>query len=66
MNLTKYCSLNSLFIVAQAFIHVSTAFSYVDREEIDEVIYCPKMNPIKLYEFIEDADDALLESISKE
>ncbi len=50
----------------QAFVHVSTAFSNVDREEVDEIIYPSKMDPVKLSEFIDEADEALIKSITKE
>ncbi|KAI9564151.1 hypothetical protein GHT06_007889 [Daphnia sinensis] len=50
----------------EAFVHVSTAFSVVDRPEIDEVIYPSTMDPVKLAEFIDDADASLLNGITKE
>ncbi|EFX77101.1 hypothetical protein DAPPUDRAFT_54566 [Daphnia pulex] len=42
-----------------AFVHVSTAFSFVDRQEIDEAIYPSNMDPVKLSEFI----DVFVESL---
>lgn len=50
----------------EAFVHVSTAFSNVDREEVDEIIYPSKMDPVKLSEFIDEADEALIKSITKD
>ena len=47
-------------------MHVSTAFNNLDKEVVDEIIYPGKMDPIQLTEFIDNADDSLIDRISQE
>jgi fatty acyl-CoA reductase len=47
-------------------VHVSTAFNNLDKFEIDEVIYPGKMDPVKLSEFIDDANSELIDEITLE
>ena len=37
----------------QAFVHVSTAYANCDREQIDEIIYPPPLEPQKLIDAME-------------
>ncbi|KAF8797045.1 Fatty acyl-CoA reductase 1 like protein [Argiope bruennichi] len=46
-----------------AFIHVSTAYSYCNRKEIDEIIYPENISPQKVIDIAEWMDDSMLESI---
>jgi hypothetical protein len=48
------------------FVHVSTAFNNLHRETVDEIIYPGSTNAIKLADFIDAADDNLLQSISNQ
>ena len=66
ISLTTNSQLLNLVRGQKAFVHVSTAFSNIDREEVDEVIYPSKMDPIKLSEFIDEADETLIKNITKE
>ena len=66
ISLTTNTKLLNLVRGQKAFVHVSTAFSNIDREEVDEVIYPSKMDPIKLSEFIDEADETLIKNITKE
>jgi fatty acyl-CoA reductase len=51
----------------QAFVHVSTAFSNLDREEIKEEVYCnPKVNPVELIENLDGLDDNTLKNMTPE
>lgn len=50
----------------QVFVHVSTAFNNLDKGEIEETIYPASLNPEKLIEFVEEMDDKLLGSITKQ
>jgi fatty acyl-CoA reductase len=51
----------------QAFVHVSTAFNNLDREKIkEEVYYNPKVNPVKLIEFLDGLDDETLKVMTPE
>jgi len=54
------------FFIKKAFVHVSTAFNNLHLETVDEIIYPGATNAIKLADFIDAADDKLLQSISKE
>lgn len=47
-------------------MHVSTAFNNLDKGEIEETIYPASLNPEKLIEFVEEMDDKLLGSITKQ
>ncbi|XP_054720630.1 putative fatty acyl-CoA reductase CG5065 [Uloborus diversus] len=47
-----------------AFVHVSTAYSYCNRSDIDEVVYPEKIAPQKVIELAQWMDDDLLESIT--
>ncbi len=48
-------------------MHLSTAFNNLDREEIkEEVYYNPKVNPVKLIEFLDGLDDETLKIITPE
>lgn len=46
--------------LCEAFIHVSTAYSQVDKKVIDEVIYDPPIDPYRLFKLIEVCDDEQL------
>lgn len=46
-----------------ALVHVSTAYSYCNRKEIDEVIYPEKISPQNIVDISRWMDDKLLESI---
>ncbi|XP_046651724.1 putative fatty acyl-CoA reductase CG5065 isoform X2 [Daphnia pulicaria] len=51
----------------EALVHLSTAFNNLDREEIkEEVYYNPKVNPVKLIEFLDGLDDETLKIITPE
>jgi len=48
-------------------VHVSTAFRNLDREKIkEEVYYNPKVNPVKLIEFLDGLDDETLKIMTPE
>lgn len=47
-------------------MHVSTAFTNLHLETVDEIIYSGSMNAIKLMDFIDAADDQLLKAISNQ
>ena len=49
-----------------AFVHVSTAFHNLDKEELDEEIYPASLDPEKLRDFMDSVDDQLLASITKQ
>lgn len=61
---SKIITINCTFF--KAFVHVSTAFNNLHLETVDEIIYPGPINAIKLADFIDAADDKLLQSISKE
>lgn len=48
----------------QAFVHVSTVFNNLDRQEIDEVIYPARIDPAKLIDFLDCVDNDLIRSIT--
>lgn len=50
----------------EVFVHVSTAFNNLHRQTVDEIIYPGSTNAIKLADFIDAADDKLLQSISSQ
>ncbi|XP_046464442.1 putative fatty acyl-CoA reductase CG5065 [Daphnia pulex] len=51
----------------EAFVHVSTAFNNLDREKIKEEVYFnPKVNPVKLIEFLDGLDDETLKIMTPE
>ncbi|XP_015930218.1 putative fatty acyl-CoA reductase CG5065 [Parasteatoda tepidariorum] len=45
-----------------ALIHVSTAYSYCNRKEVDEIVYKEKVSPQKVIDIAEWMDESLLES----
>ncbi|KAJ3612459.1 hypothetical protein NHX12_020734 [Muraenolepis orangiensis] len=47
-----------------AFIHMSTAYANCDRHHIDEVIYPPPVEPVKLIESLSWMDDDIVEDIT--
>lgn len=59
-NLTKN------FCLLKAFVHVSTAFNNLSRERIEEEIYPGDIDPITLVNFINNVDEELIESITKQ
>ena len=50
----------------QAFVHVSTAFNNLDREEMREEVYHTKIDPVKLIELLDCLDDSVVKNIAKE
>ncbi|GIY97827.1 putative fatty acyl-CoA reductase CG5065 [Caerostris extrusa] len=46
-----------------ALVHVSTAYSYCNRREIDEVIYPEKVSPQKVVDIAEWMDEPMLERV---
>lgn len=50
----------------QAFVHVSTAFNSLHREVVDEKIYPPKVDPVKLVTFLESLDTDFSRSITEQ
>ncbi|XP_019646859.1 PREDICTED: fatty acyl-CoA reductase 1-like, partial [Branchiostoma belcheri] len=50
--------------VPQAFIHVSTAYAYCNRQFIEEIVYPPRVHPQKLLDCIEWMDDDMVSTIT--
>lgn len=50
----------------EAFVHVSTVFNNLDKNEIEEEIYPAVLDPHKLMDLIDCMNDKLLESITKQ
>ncbi len=48
----------------QAFVHVSTVFNNLHREEIEEVVYPGRIDPVKLIEFLDCIDNETIKSIT--
>ncbi|XP_068081071.1 putative fatty acyl-CoA reductase CG5065 [Anabrus simplex] len=48
----------------KALIHVSTAYSNCDREEVSEVIYPPPYDPEKIIQYMECMDDDLIQTLT--
>ncbi|GFY49785.1 putative fatty acyl-CoA reductase CG5065 [Trichonephila inaurata madagascariensis] len=46
-----------------AFVHVSTAYSYCNRKEIDEIVYPEKIPPQKIIDIAEWMDESMLQKI---
>ena len=42
-----------MYLLLQSFVHVSTAYAYCNRSEIDEVVYPPKVSPEKIEGILE-------------
>uniref|UniRef100_A0A2K5RVA1 Fatty acyl-CoA reductase n=1 Tax=Cebus imitator TaxID=2715852 RepID=A0A2K5RVA1_CEBIM len=47
----------------EVFMHVSTAYAYCNRKQIDEVVYPPPVDPKKLTDSLEWMDDGLVNDI---
>ena len=45
-------------------MHVSTAFNNLDKEVVDEIIYKSETNPVKLAEFIDAAENDLVNRLT--
>lgn len=54
----------SYYIIFQAFLHVSTAFSFCPRKVIDEEIYEPGMKGEDLMHMVETMSQARLAAIT--
>lgn len=50
----------------QAFVHVSTAFNNLDREEMKEQVYRSKVDPVKLIQLLDCLDDNVVKKIAPE
>ncbi|XP_077357360.1 fatty acyl-CoA reductase 1 isoform X2 [Festucalex cinctus] len=48
----------------EAFVHISTAYANCNRKHIDEVIYPPPVEPLKLIESLEWMDDVMVQEIT--
>eukprot|EP00058_Branchiostoma_floridae_P005510 XP_002590998.1 hypothetical protein BRAFLDRAFT_69451 [Branchiostoma floridae] len=48
----------------EAFIHVSTAYAYCNRQFIEEIVYPPRVHPQKLLDCIEWMDDDMVSTIT--
>ncbi|KAK2103716.1 cyclin-dependent kinase inhibitor far1 [Saguinus oedipus] len=48
----------------EVFMHVSTAYAYCNRKQIDEVVYPPPVDPKKLTDSLELMDDGLVNDIT--
>ncbi|NXY47086.1 FACR1 reductase, partial [Ceuthmochares aereus] len=48
----------------EVFMHVSTAFAYCDRKQIEEIVYPPPVDPRKLIDCLEWMDDGLVNDIT--
>ncbi|KFQ41424.1 Fatty acyl-CoA reductase 1, partial [Nestor notabilis] len=48
----------------EVFIHVSTAYAYCNRKQIEEVVYPPPVDPRKLMDSLEWMDDGLVNAIT--
>lgn len=58
--------LTCISLSTQAFVHVSTAFNNLDKDELAEEIYPASLDPEKLMDFVDSMDDQLLASITKQ
>ncbi|XP_071618622.1 fatty acyl-CoA reductase 1 isoform X4 [Heliangelus exortis] len=48
----------------EVFMHVSTAYAYCNRKQIEEVVYPPPVDPKKLIDCLEWMDDGLVNDIT--
>ncbi|XP_054055817.1 fatty acyl-CoA reductase 1 isoform X2 [Rissa tridactyla] len=48
----------------EVFVHVSTAFAYCNRKQIEEIVYPPPVDPKKLIDSLEWMDDGLVNDIT--
>ncbi|XP_069713637.1 fatty acyl-CoA reductase 1 isoform X2 [Phaenicophaeus curvirostris] len=48
----------------EVFMHISTAFAYCNRKQIEEVVYPPPVDPRKLIDCLEWMDDGLVNDIT--
>lgn len=48
----------------EAFVHVSTAFNNLDREEMKEQVYHSKVDPVKLIQLLDCLDDNVVKKIA--
>ncbi|KAM9278658.1 fatty acyl-CoA reductase 1 isoform 2-T3 [Morus bassanus] len=48
----------------EVFMHVSTAYAYCNRKQIEEVVYPPPVDPRKLIDSLEWMDDGLVKDIT--
>ncbi len=58
--------LNKSSLYSQAFVHVSTAFNNLDREEMREEVYHSKVDPVKLIELLDCLEDSVVKNIATE
>ncbi|XP_057371715.1 putative fatty acyl-CoA reductase CG5065 [Daphnia carinata] len=50
----------------EAFVHVSTAFNNLDREEMKEQVYRSQVDPVKLIQLLDCLDDNVVKKIAPE
>lgn len=48
----------------QALVHVSTAYSNCDRQDVSELVYPPPADPEKIIHCVDWMEDELLETIT--
>ncbi|KAF1665585.1 Fatty acyl-CoA reductase 1, partial [Aptenodytes patagonicus] len=48
----------------EVFMHVSTAYAYCNRKQIEEIVYPPPVDPRKLIDSLEWMDDGLVKDIT--
>lgn len=53
-------------VISKAFVHVSTAFNNLDREEMREEVYPSTVDPCKLIELIDCLDEKVVKNITQE